>query len=123
MSTQVSDYSTLTDAELNFEIAKRLGDGDEYENVEHYARLADLLYAPSFATDANAALELFKHDPIFALYPIHLDGDEYEWVAERAHRNDLGDTFTNMNFADNPARATCLCWLRLQDAKNVSDTH
>lgn len=115
MSTQVVDYGTLTDAELNFEIAKRLGDGNEYENAEHYARLADLLYAPSFATDANAALELVNG----CNYNVSHDAESNSCIVRIVISDDSWHSISG----DSIPRTICECWLRVQDAKNVSDTH
>lgn len=118
MSAQVIDYSTLTDRELDVEIAKRLGltfrDWDGLEICKVHDGAAHWVFK-SYATDANAALELV----LSVDYSVSHRTDSY-FVHMHGHQlNRWNDkqSFSVSGIAKTFSRAICECWLYLQDAK------
>jgi hypothetical protein len=110
------DYSTLSDAALNFEIAKRLGRND-FADVGHVEHCMDCgILRENWAQDANAALELaaeidysVSYSP--TLYFVHMHGHTIdEWGGKLSFLvNEGADTFP---------RAICECWLKWKDAQS-----
>jgi hypothetical protein len=105
------DYSTRTDLELNIEVAKRLG--ITYRNLDElevFTPQHTWVYK-SWVTDTNAALELIKDDSNYTI----TGGGAWE-VEYTKYFNDNYDHVAHV-IRDNPARAICECWLRVQDAR------
>lgn len=133
----MTDYSALTDKELDKLVAERLGwrieqltvhaglswhqvftpDGTPILRETAYGtKNAWPLYEldttyPAYSTDANAALALIKS--IFRLETGRAAGDRVIWRANAA----LDEAFWVT--ADTPARAIVLAWLAWQDAQSA----
>ncbi len=129
----MSDYDSLSDEQLNIEVAKRLGFKVEYMLVNgerryflldpnrirvthRYEDEADLWRGAleheeiaHYATDANAALELWHGGDDFNLS--HEDG---VWIGEPLGKS--ADPFAEVfGKSESPARATAITWLMWQD--------
>lgn len=129
------DYATMTDAELNAQVAQRQGyksvlcddrqgspwillTPDGYELPERYVGEATSddawLLAPDYCGDLNAAWELLNAIPneyTVDISRIPNDSNESMWWA----KVDL--LAKHHGRADSPARAIVLAWLQWQEAR------
>lgn len=98
-------YERMTDHELSVEVEERRN----WENT----------YFPEYATDLNAAITLFTlTGRECSVGPANAQVDENEYVFRwHAWIDHEGAELPLIGWADEPARAVCLAWLRWHDTQ------
>jgi hypothetical protein len=141
----VNDYESMDDTALNIEVAKRTHTlttedrkgrlwwvvrqiGGERMNAvpdipgksegDAWAYFAET-HLPKPATDANAALALWKWNIGFNLSILFVAGkDKYTWCVEYPFPLSDKVTYTLTAFSEMPARAITIAWLKYQEKVN-----